>query len=282
MKRGVGLAAEQTDENRRDMLTETEIDVIGEILNISMGSASTALSAMLDKQVTITTPALEQNRFGELDYSDMDPAIMVKINYVEGISGSNVIVFRSRDMQIILNLLMGNEEIPPEDSQFEFDDMTMSAACEVMNQMMGSSATALSEVLGRIVNISTPTAHISEIGTCIASDLMEMNDDDVVVCVSFSLMVENIMDSNFISFLSIPLARDIISSVMPEDGSEIQPLAPIPETTAEEGLAQAAGEGPGEAASGSAEEAPDPMPSPEAITQPPQQAAEAPAPMPAP
>ena len=222
------MATEQTDGMKLDILTDTEIDVIGEVLNISMGSASTALSAMLDKQVTITTPELKQNKFGDLDYSEMDPAVMVKINYVEGISGANVIVFRSRDMQIILNLLMGNEDLPPEDESFEFDDMTMSAACEVMNQMMGSSATALSEVLGRIVNISTPTAHISEEGRKIASDLMEMNEDEMVVCVSFNLMVDSIMDSNFISFLSLPLARDIISSVMPGDSAGMQPPAPAP------------------------------------------------------
>ena len=224
-----------------EMLTENELDVIGEVMNISMGSAATAVSAMLDKQVTITTPTLTQSKFGEVDYSDMDPSVLVKINYVEGINGTNVIMFRSRDMQIILNLLMGDEDIPPEDSDFEFDEMSMSAACEVMNQMMGSSATALSEVMGSTVNISTPTAHISERGNNVASSLMELDEGEPVVCISFNLMVDDVMDSNFISFLSIKLAREIISIVMPED-ADMTPPAPSPAPPAEEAQPEPAAE----------------------------------------
>ncbi|MDR0469009.1 MAG: chemotaxis protein CheC [Peptococcaceae bacterium] len=213
--------------NYNEKLTENELDVIGEVMNISMGSAATAVSAMLDKQVTITTPGLKQSRFGDVNYSDMDPSVLVKINYVEGINGTNVIMFRGRDMQIILNLLMGEEVMPGEDSVFEFDEMSMSAACEVMNQMMGSSATALSEVLGRTVNISTPTAHISERGNNVASSLMELDEGEPVVCISFNLMVESIMDSNFISFLSLALAKEIISSVMPEEALQDASSAPM-------------------------------------------------------
>ena len=235
------MATEQVNATNKDMLSAMEVDVIGEVMNISMGAAATAVSAMLDKQVTITTPALTQTRFGDVDYSEMDPAIMVKISYVEGINGTNVIVFRSRDMQIILNLLMGLEDPPDEDASFDFDDMTLSAACEVMNQMMGSSATALSEVLGRSVNISTPTAHLSQKEMNEIHDLMEIDDDEMVSCISFNIMVEDIMDSNFISYLTFPLARDIISSVMPEEAEaasapepvlEAQP-APAPEPVLE-------------------------------------------------
>ena len=135
-------------------LSSLEIDTIGEILNISMGSAATAVSTLLDKAVNISTPTVEVRRFSSLDYAALEPAVLVKINYVEGISGSNVMIFRQRDMQVILNLLMGNDEPPSDD--FVFDELSMSAACEVMNQMMGSSATALSDFLGMVVNISTP------------------------------------------------------------------------------------------------------------------------------
>ena len=259
------MANERTDTSGIDMLSAVEIDVIGEIMNISMGAAATAVSAMLDKQVTITTPSLSQSRFGDVDYSEMDPSIMVKINYVEGITGTNVIVFRGRDMQIILNLLMGDEELPPEDAPIEFDEMTMSAACEVMNQMMGSSATALTDVLGRSVNISTPTAHLSEKGKDIIHDLMELNEEEMVAVISFNLMVEDIMDSNFISFLSFPLAREIISSVMQED---MEMEAPQQEEIAEPEAAEAAQDGAGFAGAAGLggtepESVPEPMPEPE-------------------
>ena len=92
-----------------------EQDAIGEVLNISMGSSATAVSSLLDRQVNISTPSVSVREFHTLDYSAMEPALIVKIEYVEGISGNNVMVFRQRDIQIILNLLMGNE-YPPSDN----------------------------------------------------------------------------------------------------------------------------------------------------------------------
>ena len=138
--------------NKDLILAADELDTIGEIMNISMGAAATAVSTMLERQVVITTPNITQDRFGNIDMSELEPAIVVKINYVEGISGMNLIMLRRNDMRIILDLLMGNDG---DDDNFEFDEMSMSAACEVMNQMMGASATALSELLNKPINISS-------------------------------------------------------------------------------------------------------------------------------
>ena len=119
-------------------LTPEELDTIGEIMNISIGASATALSTMLEKQVTITAPETEQEQFSVIDCSDLEPAVIVKINYVEGIKGVNVMMFKRSDMQIIVDLLMGNDEpVPAED--FVFDEMSLSAASEVMNQMMGAA-----------------------------------------------------------------------------------------------------------------------------------------------
>jgi len=193
------------------LLTNLEIDTIGEILNISMGSAATAISTMLDKQVIISTPTVEVRQFSAMDYAALEPAILVKINYVEGISGSNVMIFRQQDMQVILNLLMGNTDPPSED--FVFDELSMSAACEVMNQMMGASATALSDVLGRVVNISTPEANV--VGSESSySEAVNLKEGDEIVAVSFQLTIEDVMDTNFASILNHELVREITGQVL--------------------------------------------------------------------
>ena len=62
-----------------------EQDAIGEVLNISMGSSATAVSSLLDRQVNISTPSVSVREFNTLDYSAMEPALIVKIEYVEGI-----------------------------------------------------------------------------------------------------------------------------------------------------------------------------------------------------
>ena len=206
-------------------MNSLEIDTIGEILNISMGSAATAVSTMLDRQVVISTPTVVMRKFNTLDYATLEPAMLVKISYVEGISGSNVMIFRQKDMQIILNLLIGNDDPPSDD--FTFDELSMSAACEVMNQMMGASATALSEFLGRPINISTPEAMVVGPDNDYAK-AVQVQEGEEIVSVSFRLTIDGVMDSNFASILGIQLAKEIVDQVMGQQETVETPAQPAP------------------------------------------------------
>ncbi|MBQ8825734.1 MAG: chemotaxis protein CheC, partial [Oscillospiraceae bacterium] len=143
-----------------DGFGDVERDAIGEIMNITMGSAATAVSNMLSAKVWITTPTVSVVRAKELSFPELEPSIMVRIKYTQGVAGQNVLVLKQNDVQLILNQLMG---LPLEvTDDFEFDEMNISAVCEVMNQMMGASATALSEIIDTTVDISTPEALVQE------------------------------------------------------------------------------------------------------------------------
>ena len=235
MKKNKGRM-QQLKTNSENFLTPDDLDAIGEVLNISMGAAATAVSSMLDKKVLITTPNVELNTFDTIDYSKLEPAILVKINYVEGIEGSNVIILRRNDMRIILDILMGNDYTQGSEEEFEFDDMSLSAACEVMNQMMGSSATALSEILGMTVNISTPESKLITSRTDVLESFeAEGRTEENVVAVSFNLNIEDdilgktIVDTVFTSYLSIDLAKKIISIISGDAEAAAEPEpAPAP------------------------------------------------------
>ncbi|MEF9852379.1 MAG: flagellar motor switch phosphatase FliY [Hydrogenoanaerobacterium sp.] len=198
-------------------LSPMEIDAIGEVLNISMGSAATAVSTMLDKQVVITTPKVKVETLESIKTGTLEPAIIVKITYTEGITGSNVMVFRQNDMQLILNQLMGIDEPPSPD--FIFDELSMSAACEVMNQMMGASATALSKFLGKAINISTPTAVVMD-GQKSFMDAVGLEAEDEIVSVLFSLNIADVISSEFVSVLSKELAKEIINDFINKEDEE--------------------------------------------------------------
>lgn len=182
-----------------------EIDAVGEILNISMGSAATAVSELLNAKVWITTPQVHVVKVDELNYDNLEPAICVKIVYVEGITGLNMMVLKQNDVQLILNQLLGNPLVI--DPDFEFDEMSISAVSEIMNQMMGASATALSDLLGMTVDISVPTPYIIEKASF--GDLCEMDAGETVVAVTFSLTIDGVMESEFMSVLSLPLAKTL-------------------------------------------------------------------------
>ena len=224
-----------------------EIDAVGEILNISMGSSATAVSELLNAKVWITTPKVNVVKVGDLNYDNLEPAICVKIVYVEGITGLNMMVLKQNDVQLILNQLLGNPLVI--DPDFQFDELNISAVSEVMNQMMGASATALSDLLGMTVDISVPMPYIIESASF--GDLCEMDADETVVAVTFNLTVDGVMESEFMSVLSLPLAKTLsgkmIEKFSTEDEEETAPAA-TPASTAASAPAAAAAPAPAQAA----------------------------------
>lgn len=210
-----------------EIFSPMEIDTIGEIMNISMGSAATAASTLLDNKVLITTPMVEICAFDQFGIEGLSPAIAVEIKYVEGIAGSNILILRKSDVRVILSQMMQTDI--PED--FEIDELAESAICELMNQMMGSSATVLSCFLGRTINISTPsTVPIDHIET-FKQDFFGPSSH--VVTVSFNLTISDIMDSTFMCAMHIELAKEIINASMnfdtdPEPEPAPQPAAAPP------------------------------------------------------
>ena len=203
-------------------LSEMQLDAIGEIMNISMGSAATAVSELLNAKVWITTPKVSVVEASRLNYDRLEPAICVKIEYIKGLSGSNLMILKEDDVQLILNQLMGKPPVISPD--FEFDELNISAVSEVMNQMMGASSTALSDFLGMSIDISTPTPYIlSEINI---ADIQNYEQTDMVAAINFDLTIDGVIKSEFISVLDINLAATLADRVL---GGAASAEAPVPE-----------------------------------------------------
>ncbi|MBQ7980303.1 MAG: chemotaxis protein CheC, partial [Oscillospiraceae bacterium] len=256
---------------------DIEMDAIGEILNITMGSAATAVSNMLSAKVWITTPQVSIVKSDELSFPELEPSIMVRIKYTQGVSGQNVLVLKQNDVQLILNQLMG---LPLEvTDDFQFDEMNISAVCEVMNQMMGASATALSEIIETTVDISTPEAIVQEGNTAenMRNEMYEISGQDHVCTVKFDLTIDGVINSEFISVLTLDLAKDMADKMMAgynnimDSIEEVEPepaQAPAPSSggTLSQEEIEALLNG------GSAAAAPAPEPAPQPVQQPAPQA----------
>lgn len=182
-----------------------EIDAIGEIMNISIGASATAVSTMLGTTTNITTPIVSVETRSQFSFKDLEPAIGVEISYVKGLSGRNVMMFSRDDVRVIVGMMMG-QEIPPE--EFEMDELNASAIREVMNMMMGSSATALSEFLGYAVDISTPVSF--EIKNAEDFKNKYFPNDEPQVVVRFSLEIGDKLSSEFLNIMGIDLAKKLL------------------------------------------------------------------------
>lgn len=221
-----------------ELLTSQEKDVLGEISNISMGSAATALSGLLGKRVEITVPRVEVRSSEEMNNLFPEEHIMVKVFYAEGLQGSNILLIKNQDAKAMISLMMGGDgksNLPR-----EIDELGVSALGEAMNQMMGSASTALSDFLGLRISISPPEVVFKEVVEAEGRWLKEQGEEFLVV-VTFRLVVEDVIDSFMLQLVPLSLAKEIVSSLLPGEEfvvsggvSEGKVTAGLEEETAEE------------------------------------------------
>ena len=184
---------------------EMEIDALGEMMNISLGASATAMSTLLGSTVHITTPKVKILTRDQFEFKKLEPAVGVEIAYVEGLEGSNIMMFSRNDVRIIVGTLLGEEL---SDDEFELDEINRSAICEVMNQMMGASATALSEFLKFTVNISTPVSF--EITDAESFKNKYFPEATPMVVISFILEIEGKLKSEFLNIMPEKLAKRLL------------------------------------------------------------------------
>ena len=210
----------------QNIFNSMELDAIGELMNISLGSSATAVSNMLDHRVDITTPTVEVVTVENFSLGDLEPAIGIEIKYVSGLEGSNIMLLKRGDVKVIVDILMGCET---PDEEFELNELTVSAVCEVMNQMMGAASTALSDFLGYSVNISTPQSFALDDLETFKKEHFPPSDGNLVV-VRFMLGIENVLKSEFVNVMSVELARDLLAGFEMNFGSPTEEApAPAPE-----------------------------------------------------
>ncbi|AZV55918.1 flagellar motor switch phosphatase FliY [Clostridium sp. AWRP] len=213
----------ETNSQDDPQLPDIEKDLLGEIGNISMGSASTALSTIINQQVNITTPVVVVTTLKELKNEFEVPNVALEVKYTEGIIGENLLVMKITDAAVIASLMMGGDgKIDPDIK--ELGEIEISAVSEAMNQMIGSAATSMATMLMREVNISPP---VSKVWNDITKPLTEgISEDEAVVKVSFSLKIGELVDSSIMQVLPIATAKKVVSIMMGQEETAPEESAP--------------------------------------------------------
>ena len=188
-------------------LTEIEKDLLGEIGNISMGSASTALYQIIGQSVNITTPVVSMTTLGEIKKNFDTPNVVLDVEYISGIVGRNILIIKTKDAAVISSLMMGGDGTVEEDKILS--DLELSAVSEAMNQIIGSSATSMATMFAREVNISPPSCKIWSDERDILTD--KIPEDEEIVRVSFKMTIGNLVDSNIMQILPLKTAKKIVS-----------------------------------------------------------------------
>ncbi len=207
-------------------ITDLDKDLLGEVGNISMGTAATALSAVVGKPVNITTPTITISTLSEIRKGFSTPNVVLDVQYTSGIDGGNLFIINLGDSAVIANLMMGGDgqiEIPEELSELE-----ISAVQEAMNQMIGSAATSMATMFSREVNISPPLSSICDESTESISRVID--EDEKIVDISFKMTIGDLVDSSFIQILPISTAKKIVSIMMGTEKNEEAMVSEVSES----------------------------------------------------
>lgn len=238
-----------------DPLSDMQKDALGEIGNISMGSAATTLSVLLGHKVSITTPAVSVDTMNSIRDAYPKPYLIVEVGYTVGIEGNNILAIQASDACIIADLMMGGDGTQP---PTDLNEIHMSAVGEAMNQMMGSVSTSLSTMFNKKIDISPPKVNLIDLGS--EEKVTEIvGGDDVVAKISFRMEVDGLIDSEIMQILPLDIATEMVDSLMNRSAAEPETPAPPPAPAPEPAPAPAPAPMPAAPAPAPAPQAPPPM-----------------------
>lgn len=208
------------------LLSPEEEDALGEVSNISMGTAATTLSSLLNQKVNITTPKVSYLNWEQLSEEYEKPCVLMHISYKEGIDGNNVLVLKEDDVKIITDLMMGG---PGQITDEPLSELHLSAIGEAMNQMMGSAATSMSSLLNRKIDITPPTANLVDMASDAGYERPEFLNRTFVK-VAFKMQIGDLIDSEIMQLYPTEFAKELYQMFAPAEPAAPQPAAPVQQT----------------------------------------------------
>ncbi len=222
-----GQSGSDGDGEIKQSLSDNEKDALGEIANISMGTAATTLSTLVNQKVVITTPVVSYGTLTKLSSLYDRPCVFISLSYTVGLDGNNVLILKESDVKVITDLMMGGDGTNTSD---ELSELHLSAIGEAMNQMMGSAATSLSSMLERKVDISPPKASLIDLNDSIVeSELSDFLEDEFVI-VSFRMEIGDLVDSQIMQLYPFDFARSLYKKFSGESEEASAPApAPAPQ-----------------------------------------------------
>lgn len=209
------------------LLTDIEKDAVGEVANISMGSSATTLYSLVNRKVNITTPAVMMATWKNVLEEYEKPCIFIQIKYTQGLDGSNILVLKEHDVKVITDLMMGGDG---SNTDGELGELHLSAISEAMNQMMGSAATSLSTMLGKMIDISPPEASLIDLTEYKSGGDIAKFLEGTFVKITFRMEIDELVDSTIMQLYPVDFAKEVYTTFMSNQGKE-EEAAPAPALT---------------------------------------------------
>jgi flagellar motor switch protein FliN/FliY len=185
----VGAGEPLTDQEKSSFLSLLE--------GIAQTQASN-LSILTRKSVSLEKPTLEI-KAGSAILPDLPEEVVdVKLNFTDGLTGEHSYLLDVGAAQTIAGLMMGQAGI-------ELDDAALSAVAEALSQISGSATTDIGNQVARTIK-TTPADYQKA-----ARDQARFPQGDVVIKLSYPLLIEGEQPGTLIELFSLSLVKEIVS-----------------------------------------------------------------------
>ncbi len=223
LQNGGDAAGAETAASGAEQITADECDTIGEIANISMGTAATTLFSLVNHKVDISTPVVSMAKWDDIVSQYERPCVFIRIAYTVGLDGSNLLVLKEQYVKVITDLMMGGDGT---NTEVELGELHLSAISEAMNQMMGSAAASLSSMLDKTIDISPPEANLIDL----TDSLDEKEIDEFLtgdfIKISFKMEIGDLVDSTIMQLYPISFAREMCESIKSNMSKDLEEATP--------------------------------------------------------
>lgn len=166
-------------------LSPIDQDKMAEVAHICMSHSATSLNTLTRRVIKVSPPTVKV--VNSADIKNIVAAfgmgsVTVQIDYKDDFKGNNLLMFKENDVKVVMDLMMGGEGVA---APGELNEMHLSCVSEVMNQMMGSSAISLTEMIHKTVDINPPKATLVTDQAAVDSiDILPFPANEVVIILS--------------------------------------------------------------------------------------------------
>lgn len=191
-----------TDNNL--IITPEIVGLMEEFGKVTMSQCAVALSSILNRNVTMTSPIAEYIPFKDIISDLSTPKVSTVVEFKEGLRGSSLLMMNVADALIVADLMTGGTGEP---INYDLTEMELSAISEAINQMTGSSVTHLAGLVNKKIDIFQPKVNVWEKESDV--DYKEIGLETKVARVTFTLVVDGIINSEISQVYTKEMIEDI-------------------------------------------------------------------------
>lgn len=179
-------------------LTELQHDALVEIFNIGVGHAASALSDIVQEEVSMSVPAISfQNRAAAasiLDNNESRRICGVRQHFDGAFNTEAILMFPEEKSLEIVRLMVGNSL-----SMQELTEMEQEAMSEIGNIILNACIGVLANIFKHDLHSSLPSYHIGSSGELLSIDGGQK--DDIVLMLHIDIELEKHQIHGHIAFL---------------------------------------------------------------------------------